>query len=155
MNILTRTTAKQATYFKRKKVDVTELGNIPTGQTEPEPTFVYVTEVAAQIRDEIEDHFVSYSKKGRAKISLTNVRAIVATYCCVNENGDRIFEYEDADWLSTKSAAALSRIYDAYNELNGISEEDQEELEKNFEKKPTTRFGSNSPSGSTSQASDG
>ena len=83
------------------------------------------------------------------------MRAIVATYCCVDENGERIFEYEDADWLASKSAAALSRIYDAYNELNGIGEDDQEELEKNFRKEPANRSGLNSASGSESQVSGG
>ena len=134
--LLSRDVARQATYFKKKLVDVTELGEMPADGTSPEPTYVFVTEVSAAVRDKIEESFVIRKKSGRTITNLEGMRARIAVQCCVDEQGHRVFSDDDAEWLSTKSAAALSRIYNAYNELNGIGEEDREELEKNLPTEP-------------------
>ena len=134
MNILTRDMVKQERRFKRELVDVSELG--PEG-TE---TFVYVTEVSAAVKDEIEHEAVRYNKRnGRATVDVEIVnktRARIAARCCVDESGARVFTDNDVDMLSERSSAALSRIFNAYKRLNEMSDEDEEELVKNSPTEP-------------------
>ncbi len=55
----------------------------------------------------------------------------MAVLVCCDENGNRIFEPADVEWLTHKSVRPLTRIYNAAKELNDISDEDEEELLKN------------------------
>jgi hypothetical protein len=49
----------------------------------------------------------------------------------VDENGERLFQEEDTFPLGGKSAAALDRIFTVAQRLNGLRDEDVEELAKN------------------------
>lgn len=65
------------------------------------------------------------------KMNLDNMRARIVVLCCVDENGDRIFENGDVGWLGNKSGSALDRVYDVARRLSGMTEKDVKELEKN------------------------
>jgi hypothetical protein len=51
--------------------------------------------------------------------------------CCDDENGERLFQEEDTFPLGGKSAAALDRIFTVAQRLNGLRDEDVQELAKN------------------------
>jgi hypothetical protein len=52
--------------------------------------------------------------------------------CLVDENGEQLFQHEDTFPLGAKSAAALDRIFQVAQRLNGLREEDVNELAANF-----------------------
>jgi hypothetical protein len=57
--------------------------------------------------------------------------------CMVGEDGGRLFDLEDVDFVQTKSAAALDRVFQVAQRLSGIGQEDIEETVKNSEKTTT------------------
>jgi len=62
---------------------------------------------------------------------LQNFRARFAVKVLSNENGERLFEDSDAKALGKKSGLVLDRIMVAGLRVNGFSEDEIEELEKN------------------------
>jgi len=66
-----------------------------------------------------------------------NIRALLCVRCIGDENKIRIFSDSDALALGEKSAAALDRVFDVAQRLNGIGEHDIKELEKKSESAPT------------------
>ncbi len=124
--------AIQSHVTERIEVDVTELAPANEYTGIQEKTTVFVRALTAREKDKYEESLVSFKGKKR-KIDLSDSRARMAVLCCVDENNRPIFKPEDVDWLSTKSAKALTRIADAAKQLNEISDEDEEELLKNSE----------------------
>ena len=66
----------------------------------------------------------------------TNVRRIIML-CIVNEQDEQMFNKADVKLLDRKSAAALDRVASAAQKLNGISDDDIEELAEGFEDAPS------------------
>ena len=80
------------------------------------------------------DHFeASVTQRNGKKITtnLENIRARLCLLCLVDENGDRLFQEEDTFPLGGKSASALDRIFTVAQRLNGLRDEDVDELAKN------------------------
>lgn len=70
--------------------------------------------------------------KGKSdKNRLRNFRARFIAACIVDADGKRLFSDKDVVALGGKSAAAVSRVFDKCREINGMTEEDVEEIEKN------------------------
>lgn len=72
--------------------------------------------------------------KGKGKntrIDATNVRAKLCVCVLVDEKGNRLFSDNDAFALGRKSSAALDKVFEIAQKLNGISDEDIEELAGN------------------------
>jgi hypothetical protein len=67
--------------------------------------------------------------------NLENIRARLLSLTLVDpENNERMFDSpEDVKALGGKSAAALSMLFDVACEMNGITDADVKELEKNSE----------------------
>ena len=59
---------------------------------------------------------------------MANIRAKLASWCCVDAQGGRLFTESDVQALGGKSAAALGRIFDVATRLSGITEEDVDEM---------------------------
>jgi hypothetical protein len=93
------------------------------------------------------DNFEASNQDKAGGQKLANLRARYLVRCIVNENGTRVFADQDAAALGKKSSAAINRLWDAAAELNGTSEEAQEETEGNSET-DGTEGGSDSPSSS-------
>lgn len=71
-------------------------------------------------------------RKGRRMApSLDNLRASLVVYCCVDEEGKRIFADDDAEALGGKSAKVLDRLFAVAQRINGVGDEDLESLVKN------------------------
>lgn len=83
-------------------------------------------------RDQFEAKILDQSGK-KTKVNLQNARARLVSITVVDEEGNRIFNENEVVLLGTKSATALSRVYDVAASLSGISDEDIEELLGNSE----------------------
>ena len=93
---------------------------------------VYVRTLTAGERDQMEAYLLK--KQGSDNI---DVRALIASLCCVDEEGASIFKREDIAELSSKSVKPLDRILQAAQGLNAFSDKDIDELEKNSEGDPS------------------
>ena len=65
---------------------------------------------------------------------LRDFRARLAVLCVVDETGQLVFHQGDIDALANKSGSALDKIYTAAAKLSGISDDDVEDLTKDFTK---------------------
>ena len=84
---------------------------------------VWIRTMEGDERDAFEaNHVKDPSKSFRARLA-------VATVC--DEKGNALFTQKDVSAVGRKSAAALDRILDVASRLNGMSQKDVEELEKN------------------------
>lgn len=86
--------------------------------------------MSARERDAFEAGSVDTSGK-KMRMKLENLRARLVAACAVDEQGQLLFYPSDVELLGDLSAAALSRLFDAARELNGMSESDVEELAGN------------------------
>jgi hypothetical protein len=62
-----------------------------------------------------------------------HVRAGLVARCAVDKQGKRLFTNKEAVELGKKSGKALNRLYEKALKMNGISEEESKEIEKNSE----------------------
>lgn len=77
------------------------------------------------------DHFEASTIQRKGKSVVTNlehIRARLCLLCMVDENGERLFQEEDTFPLGGKSAAALDRVFQVAQRLNGLRDADIEEL---------------------------
>ncbi|WP_223833095.1 hypothetical protein [Streptomyces venezuelae] len=86
-------------------------------------------------RDAFEQSMVE-TKGGKQKQNLANFRARLIAKCVITKDGELMFSPPDIKPLGQKSAAALSRVFDACQKLNGFSESDVEELTEGFDDAP-------------------
>jgi hypothetical protein len=78
-------------------------------------------------RDSWEQTMLASQKTGKP---IDNFRAKLTALVVVDEQGNRVFSDSDVDALGKKSAKALDRIFEAFMELNKLTNEDVKELEK-------------------------
>ena len=114
--MLTRESILQSDDLPRELVEVPEW----SGQ-------IYCKTLTGTERDAFEQSMVH--KKN--KTNLANVRARFAVLTVCDNTGKRLFTDEDAKELGTKSAAALDRVFEVAQRLNGFSKEDAEDLAGN------------------------
>jgi hypothetical protein len=98
---------------------------------------VRIRMLTGEERDAYEASMVELKKDGSAKANRENVRARLLVLCIVNEQGEQMFNRADIKLLGRKSAKALERVINKVNEMNGISEQDIEELAQGFENAPS------------------
>ena len=91
---------------------------------------VRVKALTGRERDEYEAALIDQKGK-KTTVNMTNARARMAMMAVVDEQGQRLFAESDIPMLSTKSAAALDRIFDVARRLAGLTDQDVEELEGN------------------------
>lgn len=61
-----------------------------------------------------------------------NYRHKLISFCLVDEDNNRIFTDRDIEALAKKSAKAINRVFDIAQEMNGLTRESQERIEKNL-----------------------
>lgn len=83
-------------------------------------------------RDAFEQGVVERHGK-KTQLNLTNIRARLVALCVVDEEGQRVFGEADVKALGRKSALALNRVFEVAQRINGLTEEDMEELAGNLE----------------------
>jgi len=119
MTVLSRDQILQAHDLPTERVYVPEWG----GE-------VIVRGLTAAERDAFEQSIVETRGKN-TQVNLRNIRAKLVALCCVDEEGSRIFQDEDAELLGRKSAVALNRVFEVAQQLSGLRPEDVEELAGN------------------------
>lgn len=108
-----------------KEVDVPEWGGS-----------VNVRAMTGCERDQFESSLSVGEGKDR-KQNLANIRAKLVGLCLVGADGERLFSDAEVTVLGGKSAAALDRLFDVAQKLNGLSAADVEVLAKNSEADPS------------------
>ena len=118
---------------------------------------VYVRPMSAGERDRWEGELLERGEKRKESIaaSVENLRAVFLAKCLCDETGKLLFGPEDIEALSAKSYKALDRAYEAAQSINGLSESDVKELEKNSGggRRAASSSGSASRSGRRKQSS--
>lgn len=61
--------------------------------------------------------------------NLENIRASLVAVAACDSNGQRLFSLNDVVDLGKKSARALDRVFQAAKKLNGVSDEELDEIE--------------------------
>lgn len=89
---------------------------------------IYVAKMTARDRDDFE-YMVTGGKVGN--VNTKNIRARFMALVCVNEDGTRMFDESDAEWLGELDTDAVQEIVDAGFRLNGIGGEALEDAAKN------------------------
>lgn len=94
---------------------------------------VYVRPMSAGARDRWEGDLIERGEKRKESIAKAteNLRAVFLSKCLCDESGVLLFGPEDIAALSGKSYRAVDRAYEAAQSLNGLSESDVADLEKN------------------------
>jgi hypothetical protein len=101
---------------------------------------VYVQGMTGTERDAYEESLRRAATKGQT-VNMNQFRAKLVILTARDENGKRLFTKADLEWVSKKSAAALSRVSDVAMRLSGMTKEDAEEMTKNSESDPTDDSG--------------
>lgn len=101
----------------RKAVDVSEFW--------PDVGSLYVQVMSGRDRDRYEWLMQDAIK------SKTEITALLLVRCLCDENGQRVFEDEDAPLLAQKNWRALDELWDAARQINGMGVNNQKELAKN------------------------
>jgi len=124
MSVLKRDDILQADDIKRELVPVPEWGGD-----------IYVKGMTGAERDKFEGSLVIMRGKDK-QMNMSNIRAKLASMTICDENGKRLFNENDVQALSQKSAAALQRVFEVAQKLSGISDEDVEELAEELKNDP-------------------
>lgn len=93
---------------------------------------VLVRGMTGKERDAFEVSLAQPGRGGRREWNTVNVRAKVIARCVVDDDGNRLFTDADVAELGEKSGAAVDRVYEVAARLSGLSDEDQEEMTRDF-----------------------
>jgi len=115
-NLLTRAQIVGAHDLKTEDVDVPEWGGT-----------VRIAGMTGAERDTFEESLFTGEGVNR-KQNLTNLRARLVAITLVDDAGVRLFSSADIATLSAKSAAALTRCFEAAQRLNGMGAKEAEEM---------------------------
>lgn len=131
---------------EKKFMSATEILSVSDIETREEwipewNTWVRIRGMTGSQRDRFEDSMLQ--GKGRnQKTNLENLRAKLVVASVVDENGKPLFKKDHIAALGSKAVKPLGRIVKVAQEINGITDDDIEELTKNSEMTP----GEDSPS---------
>ncbi len=102
---------------------------------------VHVRTITADERDRwekrfVEDAIAKRKRKQNVRDPYRHFRASFVQVCACRANGDPLFTTDQIPALSAKSAKVVDRIYEAARDLNGMSDEDADQLVGNLESDP-------------------
>lgn len=88
---------------------------------------LHVRTISGAERDAFEESVLV--KKGKKReVSLKDIRAKLVCLAACDSNGTPVFTPGDEKWLTDKSGKVLDRLFSEAQKINGITEEDVEEL---------------------------
>lgn len=93
--------------------------------------YVYVRALTARERDTYEASLVKQTKRNKATVDKSNIRAKLCIKACVKSETDHtpLFTQAHLEQLALKSSKPIDRIFSAAARLSGISDvEDEEEI---------------------------
>lgn len=99
------------------------------------PFSIYIRAMSAQERDDFESRQFIDDVDGKRVFTLENLRAsmLIQVICADPEGKYKLFNAEeDVKALGEKSVAAIDRCLEVSRKLNGSTEQDEENLLKNY-----------------------
>lgn len=126
MTILSKDQILEADDLKTETVEVPEWSGS-----------VIVRSMTGADRDAFENSLVTVKADGTRVPNMVNMRTKLVALTVVNESGGRMFDETEVDRLALKSAAALKRVYEAAERINGVGQAAQADAEKNSEADPS------------------
>jgi len=76
-------------------------------------------------------------RKGNREMNLINFRARLLSLCLVGQDNKRLFPDVDVPLLGQKSASVLEPLFDKARAMNGMTDQDIEELTEGFDGDPS------------------
>ena len=113
---LTRDQILKADDLRREEVEVPEWGGT-----------VFVRTMTGAERDSFEEEIL----KSGMKATMDNVRARLLVRVLVDKDGKRLFQDSEFALLGAKSTAALENLVNTAQMLNGVTQDDLENIKKN------------------------
>ena len=108
--------------------------------------YVYLKEISGDDQDSYDLAMVEFVDQpdggSKARAKLDNARSKYIVRALSDHNGQRLFRDNEYHLIGAKSTAVLKELHDAAKRVNGVTEEDEKEMEKNLEVEQTG--GSNS-----------
>ncbi len=99
-----------------------------------EGSFVYVAELTADERDEMEQGWIGYrSQHNGADDDNVGFRAYTVAYCLCDANRQRLFagrESSAAVVIGQRNGKATARVFNTCSKINGLTKADIDALEK-------------------------
>ncbi len=130
MQLLTKEQILAAQDLPTEDVDVPEWGGS-----------VRLRTLSGAERDRWEESRIEQRGKSR-KTNYQNITASLIALCAVDSEGKRLFSEAEVHALGRKSAKVLGRLFDACRRLNGLSEEEVEQLAGELKNAPSDSSGS-------------
>lgn len=124
--ILTKDQILEASDLKTETVEVPEWSGS-----------VIVRTMTGTDRDAFEASLITRNADGTRQPEMTNMRAKLVAMTVVDEAGNRLFAASDVAVIALKSAAALERVFDVAQRLNGLGAAAEVDAAKNSEAGPT------------------
>lgn len=88
---------------------------------------LHVRTISGAERDAFEESVLV--KKGKKReVTLKDIRAKLVRLATCDERGTPVFEIGDERWITEKTSKPLDRLFSAAQKLNGITDEDVEEM---------------------------
>lgn len=115
---------------------------------------VLIRGMTGRERDAFEVSLLQPGANGQRVMDPRNLRAKLIARCVIDDDGNRLLTDADAAELGDKSAAAINRMYAVAARLSGMSEEDKEEMARDFVLADGEDSPSNSPPGSAKRSKD-
>lgn len=88
---------------------------------------VRIATMSATARDAFESSILSTKNK----ITTDNIRAKLLARCLVDDKGDLLFKDADVEKLGKKNSKVVDKLFAIAQKLNGIGNQEVEELAKN------------------------
>jgi hypothetical protein len=92
---------------------------------------VLVRTMTGADRDAFETSMVTINPDGTRTPEMKNLRAKLVALTVVDDANNRLFDVSDIPRLATKSSAALERVFDVAQKINGLGLKAEEAAVKN------------------------
>lgn len=119
-------TLRERALARRNKVKTASV-QLPWGE-DGQLVPVHVRTITAAQRDELEAQQVALNKSGNAT---SNFRGRLVALAACDEHGNPLFSAQDAQAIGDLPSDEVNKLFAAAVKLNGLSAEDQKELEGN------------------------
>ena len=119
---LTKDQILECNDLKNTEVDVPEWGGS-----------VFVRTMTGADRAAFEDSMVDIQPDGSRKANVSNLRLKLVALTVVDDAGNRLFTMDDIERLGLKSSAAIERVFEASQRINGMTAESKAQAAKNSE----------------------
>lgn len=108
---------------------------VPTPEWGSADSGVYVRSLQADELDAYQGSMLIRTPgKKKPQTTMANMRAKLAVRAICDEKGVRLFTDDQADALTKKNAAGMSRVFEAASRLSGLGEDAISEMEENLKK---------------------